>query len=482
MYGVVRDIPNQRGKAMNSKLHYTVPVLVVAGMFLIQTDFVSSQSRARDPGVRTDPPGAPPSAGGPIDGLTANELMFFVTGKADFEEAEEVDEGLGPRMNLDGCGGCHAQPAIGGTSPAINPQVAFANAASRSQLPAVDAFIRTDGPVREARFVQNPDGTPDGGVHALFTITGREGADGCILDQPDFDREIGRNNVIFRIPTPVFGAGLIEQIPDTTILANQAANATRKRDLGIRGHANFRVSGRTVSGQANKNGNDGTISRFGWKAQNQTLLLFSGEAYNVEMGISSELFQMERDETPSCQFANVPNDTQNFDATDALTGTTAIQNFANFQRFLAPPKPSTNTPGGAESIGRGRSQFENVGCALCHTPTLRTGNSTVGALQNRDANLFSDLLVHDMGAGLADGVTQGQAGPREFRTAPLWGLGQRIFFLHDGRTSDLLQAIAAHRSGSSRAGDASEANEVISRFNNLGEGQKQDMLNFLRSL
>ena len=117
---------------MNSKLHYTVPVLLVAGMFLIQTDFVSSQSRARDPGVRKDPPGAPPSAGGPIDGLTANELRFFATGKADFEEAEEVDEGLGPRMNLDGCGGCHSQPATGGTSPALNPQVAFANAATRS--------------------------------------------------------------------------------------------------------------------------------------------------------------------------------------------------------------------------------------------------------------------------------------------------------------------------------------------------------------
>ncbi len=467
---------------MNIKLHYTVPVLVVAGMFLIQTDFVSSQSRARDPGVRKDPPGALPSAGGPIDGLTANELTFFAIGKADFEEQEDVDDGLGPRMNLDGCGGCHSQPATGGTSPATNPQVAFANAASPSQLSAVDAFIKPKGPVREARFVQNPDGTPDGGVHALFTITGREDADNCILDQEDFDREIGRNNVIFRIPTPVFGAGLIELIPDTTILTNRGRSATRKRDLGIRGHANFRVSGRTVSGQANKNGNDGTISRFGWKGQNQTLLLFSGEAYNVEMGISSELFQVERDETPSCQFANIPNDTQNFEADDAHTGTTAIQNFANFQRFLAPPKPSTTTPGGAESIRRGRSQFEKTECTLCHTPTLRTGNSTVAALRYQDANLFSDLLVHDMGPGLADGVTQGQAGPREFRTAPLWGLGQRIFFLHDGRTSDLMQAIAEHQSGSTRRGDASEANEVIGKFNNLGEREKQDMLNFLRSL
>ena len=478
---------------MNSKLHYTVPVLVVAGMLLIQADFVSSQtsvttpstvstqSRARDPGVRTDPAGAPPSAGGHISGLTPNEIKYFDLGREDFIEEERVRDGLGPRMNLDNCAECHAQPAVGGTSPKVNPQVAFANKFGGTDF--VPPFVLLDGPVREARFVRNPDGSPDGGVHALFTITGWGGADGCTLLQPEFAKEMGRNNVVFRIPTPVFGAGLIEQIPDATILANQSSNAARKSDLGIRGRANFRVSGRTITGQANNNGNDGTISRFGWKAQNQTLLLFSGEAYNVEMGITSELFQVERDETGVCQFANIPNDTQNFDAADAHTGSTAIQNFANFQRFLAPPRPSPNTPGGAESIGRGRKLFESTGCALCHTPTLRTSaKSTVVALQNRDANLYSDLLTHDMGPGLADGVTQGQAGPREFRTAPLWGLGQRIFFLHDGRTSDLLEAINQHQSGSARRGDASEANGVIGAYNILRESQKQDMLNFLRSL
>ncbi len=98
------------------------------------------------------------------------------------------------------------------------------------------------------------------------------------------------------------------------------------------------------------------------------------------------------------------------------------------------------------------------------------------ALSGKDANLFSDLLLHDMGEGLADGVSQGAAGPREFRTAPLWGLGQRIFFLHDGRTSDLKVAIREH------ASEGSEANGVIRRFNDLRESQKQDLLNFLRSL
>jgi len=450
----------------------------VAAAFLFQSETVSQtafSSGARDPGVRF----GPADAGEPIAGLTANELRFFELGKEDFEEAEDVADGVGPRMNLDGCGGCHSQPAIGGTSPAVNPQVAFADAATPSQLPAVAAFIRENGPIREVRLVRNPDGTPDGGVTNTFTITGREGADGCNLRQHDFDREIENRNIIFRIPSPVFGAGLIEQIQDATILANQAANSSQKRDLGIRGRPNISVSGRAISGVTNRNGNDGTITRFGWKAQNVSLLLFSGEAYNVEMGITSELFQNEREQDPACQFATVPNDTQDFANADPVKLTSspiAIQNFANFQRFLAPPTPSSDTPGGATSIARGKSQFVSVGCALCHTPTLKTGNSTVAALRNKDVNLFSDLLVHDMGVGLADGVSQGQAGPREFRTSPLWGLGKRIFFLHDGRTSDLEVAIQAHRS------DGSEANAVVRNFNNLRESQKQDVLNFLRSL
>jgi len=112
---------------------------------------------------------------------------------------------------------------------------------------------------------------------------------------------------------------------------------------------------------------------------------------------------------------------------------------------------------------------------------MKTGNSTVAALRYQPVNLYSDLMLHDMGPGLADGVSQGQAGPRDFRTAPLWGLGQRIFFMHDGRTSDLIAAIQAHASGSTRTNDASEANIVVANFNNLREYQKQDVLNFLRS-
>jgi len=443
------------------KTRFALPLLLAcaaAVSFLLQTETASSLNPlASDPGVRV----GPPDAGDPIAGLSPGERAFFEAGKTEFEEADGTDEGLGPTMNLDACSGCHAQPAVGGTSPFTNPQVAFANANGATNR--IPPFIQKDGPVREARFVRNPDGTRDGGVHALFTIAGRADAPGCALGQPEFDAQLALGNVIFRIPTPVYGAGLIEQIPDKVIRANQASNAILKSALGI-------------SGRTNHNGNDGTVARFGWKAQNKSLLVFSGEAYNVEMGITNELFQTERNETASCQFTGVPNNITIPDATTPLEALSAIEKFALFQRFLAAPTPSPDTPGGARSIASGKSLFVNVGCALCHTPALYTGRASVAALQHQQVALFSDLLLHDMGAGLADGISQGQAGPREFRTAPLWGLGKRIFFLHDGRTSDLAVAIQAHRSV------GSEANVVVREFNYLLESQKQDLFNFLRSL
>jgi len=200
------------------------------------------------------------------------------------------------------------------------------------------------------------------------------------------------------------------------------------------------------------------------------------------MGITNELFQTERDETPQCQFTPVPNNLTSSDGTTGPDALSAIEKFAFFMRFLAPPRPSPDTPGGAASIGRGRLLFGAVGCTLCHTPVLRTGPSTVEALSDKPARLFSDLLVHGMGPGLADDIVQGQAGGDEFRTAPLWGLGKRIFFLHDGRTTDLLEAIWAHRSLGDLRFRSSEANGVIDLYYTLSQSQKQDVLNFLRSL
>jgi CxxC motif-containing protein (DUF1111 family) len=437
-----------------------------------------------DPGVR----GGPPGAGGPLPGLTADETAFFQDGQSRFGEIEVVqggsNNGLGPRFNSNQCSSCHSQPNIGGSSPARNPLVAVATLDGAKNV--VPWFIAPNGPVREARF-ERSNGAPDGNVHAMFVITGRSDAAGCTIAQSDFlpagnplTGQDGNPNIIFRIPTPVFGAGLIEAIPDSAILANEQANAAEKASLGISGHPNAHLSG-----NVNRSANDGTITRFGWKAQNKSLLLFAAEAYNVEMGISNQLFPQERDETPTCLFTATPNDALNFTtpATSATSNPAVISDieaFANFMRMLAPPTPAPDTP----AIANGRATFIRIGCAHCHTPSLTTGkmiasgSSTApsAALSNQTAHLWSDLLVHHMGKGLADGITQGSAGPDEFRTAPLWGVGQRIFFLHDGRTSNLVEAIRAHKSR------GSEANKVIDQFNKLSTQKQQEIIDFLRAL
>jgi CxxC motif-containing protein (DUF1111 family) len=396
------------------------------------------------------------------------------------------NNGLGPRFNSNQCLSCHSQPAAGGSSPGQNPLVGIATINGAKN--AVPWFITEKGPVREARFKRNPNGTNDGGVHNIFVITGRNDAPGCDIAQPDFlpagnplSAQGGNPNITFRIPTPVFGAGLVEAISDTAILANMKADASLKARLGISGHPNAHLSG-----NANRSANDGTITRFGWKAQNKSLLMFAAEAYNVEMGITNQLFPQERDETPGCLFNATPEDTLNFTPTSTPTSNpntavlSDIEAFADFMRMLAPPTPAPGTP----STVNGRSIFAKIGCVHCHTPSFSTGkviasgSSTIpsAALSNQTVNLFSDLLVHHMGRGLADGITQGGAGPDEFRTAPLWGVGQRVFFLHDGRTSNVVEAIEAHWSR------ASEANMVIDRFNKLTAPERQDIINFLRSL
>ena len=456
-----------------------------------------------DPGPRPGPAGA----GGPFAGLSANEKAAFAAGLARFQEVDSVSGtmpgepglGLGPSFNGNSCAQCHAQPAAGGTSPApfspqvpvANPQVALANLDGATN--SVPSFITPNGPVREARFIAvdptNPNSALDGGVHALFTIKGRRDAPGCNLAQPNFGFQLANGNVSFRIPTPAFGLGLVEDTPDAALQANLAANAFQKQSLGI-------------AGRFNTSGNDGTITRFGWKAQNKSLLVFAGEAYNVEQGVSNEGFPNERSAVPGCIFNVTPED---LTIVGPGGGTTPsdVTEFALFIRLSAPPTPTTSTP----SQLNGQSLFNSIGCALCHSPSLTTAASPFTGMSNFTYHPYSDFALHNMGADLADGVEQGGAGPDEFRTAPLWGLGQRLFFLHDGRTSNLLTAIFAHSdeggqcttltrqdsfsddtNGSVFQAQAnsrscgSEANAVIRNFAKLDRSQQQNILNFLRSL
>lgn len=442
------------------------PLLLLATLCLC----VAWQSTAKDPGPR----GAPTSAGAFLSHLTPPQLVQAQDGLARFNEPETFAGGLGPRYNsgpFQACGECHAQPAVGGSSPSTtaypfvgpNPEATrdYNADGATNTLPS---FITPDGPVREARFITLPNGTADGGVHDLFTVVGRSDNKTCTLDQPPFADELAAHNVIFRIPISTFGDGLIENIADSTILDSQAAIAPQAAALGI-------------AGVPNRSGNTGVITRFGWKAQNPSLLMFAGEAYVVEDGVSNELFGVKRPSPgeilpPGCKITATPDDKSN----PNLAGVQVlsdIEEFAAFMRDLAPPTPAPPTA----STLRGRQAFTSVGCALCHMPSMTTARSSEAvALSQVQANLFSDLLLHNMGTGLADGVSQGSATGNQFRTAPLWGLGQRVFFLHDGRTSDLLDTIEQHASSDS------EANKVIQNFDALGSSSQQDLLNFLRSL
>ncbi len=457
----------------------TVPLASLAVFLIVFQAFAQV-----DPGPR----GGSPGAGGPLASVAANTpttiLNFFNAGEDAFEEvnsvfgtiAGEPDAGLGPRFNSRSCVACHSQPATGGTSPATNPQVADATAHGATNT--VPSFITINGPVREARFkfltdaAGNPTSTPDGNVHQLFTIAGRVDQSTCtaaVISQPNFAQAIATNNIIFRIPTPVFGAGLIENIDESTLLAYQASLVGNP--LGI-------------AGQFNRSG-DGTISRFGWKASVKSLESFAGNAYNIEMGVSNEVAPQERP-TPKedrasglpaqCRLNATPEDHTNFNTTAVETPSDVVL-FAMFMRLLKPPVQNNTTPGGSISIITGEALFTEVGCAKCHKVSFTTEPSNITAdLGSAQAKLFSDLQIHNMGTGLADGITEAAAGGQQFRTAPLWGLGQRLFFLHDGRTSNLLTAISAHSSS------GSEANAVILNFNALSATDKQHLLNFLRSL
>jgi CxxC motif-containing protein (DUF1111 family) len=472
---------------------FSVLTLTIAALFLVGTAF----AQVNDPGVRST---TGINAGQPLASVSANanDLAFFNAGLAQFNEHQTVtgdNPGLGPRFNLDGCGGCHSQPAPGGSSPSANvfPNVGpnpqsqvIANGLVSGATNTIPSFVAANGPVREARFpfFFNANGTanvnnPNGGVEDLFTVSGRADAGNCSLQQPSFAQAAAANNLIFRIPTPVFGSGLMSNIDDSTLLRNQANQA---------GNAFG------VAGTFNHNGNDGTISRFGWKAQNKSLMIFSGEAYNVEMGISNELFQQDRPlpgedgnggggglglPANCLNLAGVgyPEDITHSDGTNASTSSSDVTLFEVFMHDLAPPTPSTTVPGGSASISRGRANFIAVGCSVCHTVSLTTQPSRLTAgLGNATANLFSDLEVHHMGTGLADNVSQGGAGGDQFRTAPLWGVGQRIFFLHDGRTSNLVTVVNAH------ASSGSEANGSVNAAAALSLSAQQDLINFLRSL
>jgi CxxC motif-containing protein (DUF1111 family) len=367
-------------------------------------------------------PTVAPRPGDPLPGISPAERILFNAGREDFLEVEDEADGLGPAYNATSCAVCHNLPAVGG-----------------------------GGHVSEIRAgtLQGSVFTPPANtslIH-LFSIPEHQ----C---QPQIPR--GANVVARRIPIPVFGDGLIEAIPDATI---RALEDPQDRNFdGISGRAAQITDVAT---------NQQRIGRFGWKAQQASLLAFSGDAYRNEMGITNDLF---RDETAAGltpqQLAACDKVRDPEDAPDSA-GRRGIDNFTNFMRLLAPVARGPITP----DVQRGENVFASLGCARCHVPVLSTGPSSNPLFDRKPVPLYSDLLLHKVGTG--DGIAQGAARPEEIRTPPLWGLRLRKLLLHDGRAESPAEAIERH---------GGEALFIQFRYRLLPLADRQALLAFLESL
>jgi CxxC motif-containing protein (DUF1111 family) len=362
--------------------------------------------------------------GGALPGLTSRELELFRMGRNDFLEVESATEGLGPVFNGTSCAQCHNIPAIGGTGTMVETRAGYRD--------------------ENGGFHPPPGGT----LMHLFSIPPHE----CQVNVYEEANVIAR-----RISIPLFGAGLIEAIPDETLLALQDPD-DRNGD-GIRGRA--AVVDDPATGTRR-------VGRFGWKAQQATLLAFAADAYINEMGISNDLFRSEplgniaREKSARCLASETPEDVRN-----QRTGLRGIDNFENFLRLLA---PAARGPASDAAL-RGERIFHDTGCAACHGPELRTGPNANPVFHLKTVPLFSDLLLHDIGTG--DGIEQGAAKANEIRTPALWGLRFRRPLLHDGSAPTIEDSIRRH---------SAEAARTTERFRQLQPGEVQELLAFLRSL
>ena len=364
--------------------------------------------------------------GGALPGLTPVEFSEFRLGLTDFMEVETAEEGLGPAFNGTSCAVCHNVPVIGGGGVILEVRAGYRD----------DVGDHTG---------LNPAG--DTLIHMFSTPSHT-----CQPQIPD-----GVNVIARRAPIPLFGAGLVEAIPDELLLALEDP-VDRNRD-GVSGRAAIVVD--VATGHRR-------VGRFGWKAQHATLLTFGADAYRNEMGITNDIFPQESAfGVSAAQMRQCDPFPDPEDKRDVRTGRRGIDNFESFMRFLAPVARSHVTDATLE----GERLFSALGCATCHVPRLTTGPSSHPAFNRRDVDLFSDLLLHDIGTG--DGIRQGAAEPSEIRTPALWGVRLRRPLLHDGSAATIAESIERH---------GGEAELAKRSFIRLSPDERERVLAFLRSL
>jgi CxxC motif-containing protein (DUF1111 family) len=358
--------------------------------------------------------------GDPLPGLGAADLQSFSDGKDEFEQVEDAAEGLGPIFNGKSCAECHKTPVTGGGSDTTE--------------------------TRFGRLVR----------HKFNPMTSRGGS--LLQSQavdPRVQERVPRLAKItaLRQTTPLFGAGLVEAIPDSQIQLR--ALVEHQFQPAQEGRPNIVTS---VSDHLSH------VGRFGWKAPQALLIDFAADAYLNEVGVTSDLFPKE----------NAPNGRRSLlrrfdpmpepeDKPDPTSGLRNIDLFATFMRLLAPPPRGATQPAG-EQI------FRNIGCAFCHYVGY-TATSPLPAINGQVVAAFSDFLLHDVGTG--DGIAQGQAQPNELRTAPLWGLAAGTPYLHDGSAATIEDAILRH---------GNQALTAEQAFEGLSAGQHDALLTYLGSL
>jgi CxxC motif-containing protein (DUF1111 family) len=376
--------------------------------------------------------GAPPAADlldAPLDGLSPAELAAFVEGDRAFGQTFAPRDGLGPIFNNVSCASCHSGDGRGQLS----------NALTRFSLGS-DPALALGGPQLQDRAIPGaePEVLPAG------------------------------VDVTLRLPPPVFGVGLIEAIPDAAILAN--ADSADVDGDGISGRPNWVTPPDYVPASEPGGGAGYRVGRFSRKGQVASLLHQVTAAYHQDIGITSDFLPVENT-NPRASVATEVADR----VSDPEIGARTVRAVVNYLRMLAPPAPGAMTA----ARQRGSALFDSIGCAACHVPVLMTGPHPIAALANKPVRLYSDLLLHDMGDGLADNRPDGGANGREWRTAPLWGLrlvgrflnGQELY-LHDGRARSLDEAVLLH---------GGEAQGARDRFASLGPSDRAALLDFVGS-
>lgn len=380
-------------------------------------------------------PAAPAGAarpGDPLPQLDPADRERFRRGREAFETAHTPETGLGPVFNDSACNRCHNRKGVGGAG------IQSAVLAGRSEAGRFDPLRERGGP-----------------AFATASITleaeGRRLAPRCTLP-PDGEPVPAQANVVVRRrTTPLFGLGLVDATPEAAFraLAEQQPPAIRGRVARVTELA------RGAPG----------VGKFGWKAQAPSLRQFAGLALSQELGITNPEYPSEL----------LPlGDARALAACDLVPeleeDASGVQHLVDFLQLLAPVAALAPGP----EARRGDRLFTIIGCDGCHTRSLRSGPSAIPALSEQRYAPYSDFLLHDMGA-LGDGIAEGDASPREMRTAPLWGghlyAGARL--LHDGRARSFEAAITAHDGQGAAASQA---------FAKLVEADQRALVAFLASL